>query len=434
MRVDSTKRFGRAGPLRMRPGFDSKRRVGYGSCIGESSLLSTRPLSLRVLGVMPGVTPDAGAERSILTLAPALLQAGIELHLALLTDRQTLVPQLEDLGVVIHDLSEARRLPGRVRALQDTVEGVAPALVHATLFEASQVAQLASVTAFRPKRVPLLVTWASTVYAAGASHGVRWGGLKYGTLRWWEVTLARVSRARYHAVTQGVADYNSRRLRVDVERIRVGERGRDGQALRAEAERGGSNLTRQDLGVGSNGRLILTIGRQDHAKAHDSLVRTFDRYAAEHPDDRLAIVGRTGTGTPALNHALKTLKHPDSVVVLGHRDDVPTLLAAADAEVCSSLMEGAAGALVEAMAIGTPVVSVPLDGLRGVLEDRRNARVVPLEGIPRALEELFSDPVATKQMTAAAQQEAGDRFSVERAATRLAEIYWWAALGKQSKP
>ena len=277
MRVDSTKRFGRAGPLRMRPGFDSKRRVGYGSCIGESSLLSTRPLSLRVLGVMPGVTPDAGAERSILTLAPALLQAGIELHLALLTDRQTLVPQLEDLGVVIHDLSEARRLPGRVRALQDTVEGVAPALVHATLFEASQVAQLASVTAFRPKRVPLLVTWASTVYAAGASHGVRWGGLKYGTLRWWEVTLARVSRARYHAVTQGVADYNSRRLRVDVERIRVGERGRDGQALRAEAERGGSNLTRQDLGVGSNGRLILTIGRQDHAKAHDSLVRTFDR-------------------------------------------------------------------------------------------------------------------------------------------------------------
>ena len=37
-------------------------------------------------------------------------------------------------------------------------------------------------------------------------------------------------------------------------------------------------------------------------------------------------------------------------------------------------------------------------------------------------------------MTAAAQQEADDRFSVERAATRLAEIYWWAALGKQSKP
>ena len=47
---------------------------------------------------MPGMTPDAGAERSLLALAPGLLNAGIELHLALLTDRQTLVPELEDLG------------------------------------------------------------------------------------------------------------------------------------------------------------------------------------------------------------------------------------------------------------------------------------------------------------------------------------------------
>ena len=307
---------------------------------------------------MPGITPDAGAERSLVALAPALRQAGIELHLALLTDRQALARPLEEMGVVIHDLSAAQRLPGRVRALQRTIAAVSPALVHATLFEATQVAQLASVTTVPSKRVPLLITWANTIYTPDASHGVRWGRAKYGLLRWWEVVLARAAQARYHAVTKGVADYNGRRLHVGPDRVRVGERGRDGAALRAAAE--DPSRVRQELNVGPSGRLILTVGRQDHQKGHDALVRIFDRYAAGHPEDRLAIAGRTGTGTPALDQALAALQHPDSVVVLGHRDDVPTLLAAADAVVCSSLREGAAGVLVEAMAMGTPVVSVPV--------------------------------------------------------------------------
>ena len=205
----------------------------------------------------------------------------------------------------------------------------------------------------------------------------------------------------------------------------MGERGRDGPALRAAAE--DPDRVRTEVDVGPGGRLILTVGRQDNQKAHDALVRTFDRYAAAHPGDRLVIAGRSGTGTSALNQALQTMEHPDSVVVLGHRDDVPTLLAAADAVVCSSLREGAAGVLVEAMAVGTPVVSVPLDGLRGVLVDGQNARVAQLAKFPETLEELFADPDATRRMTTAAQQEADERFSVERSADRLADIYRWAA-------
>ena len=380
---------------------------------------------MRVLAVMPGITPDAGAERSLVALAPALHQAGIELHLALLTDRQALAPSLEEMGVVIHDLSAAQGLSGRVRALQRTIAAVSPALVHATLFEATQVAQLASVTAVPSRRVPLLITWASTIYTPDASHGVRWGKAKYGLLRWWEVGLARAAKARYHAVTKGVADYNARRLHVGPDRVRVGERGRDGAALRAAAE--DPRRVRQELSVGPRGRLVLTVGRQDHQKGHDALVRVFDRYAAGHPEDRLAIAGRTGTGTPALNQALAALQHPDSVAVLGHRGDVPTLLAAADAVVCSSLREGAAGVLVEAMAMGTPVVSVPLEGLKDVLVDGFNARVVPLREFPETLARVFADHDATQRMTAAAQHEADDRFSVDRAGTRLADIYRWAA-------
>ena len=410
----------------MSSGCTCRSHIGYRLPIADlSSAMSPNRPTLRVLCVMPGMTPDAGAERSLLDLAPALRDAGIELHLAVLTDRQALIPSLQELGVVIHDLSTARRIDGRMAALRSTVEEVAPALVHATLFEAIHVAQLASIFNARSRRVPLLITWASTVYSPEASHGVRWGRTKYSILRWWEIVLARAARSRYHAVTQGVADYNRRRLLVSSDRVRVGERGRDGAALRRAV--GNPLLVRQEVGVGPSGRLIVNVGRQDLQKGQDALVRHFDRYAADHPDHRLAIVGRAGSGTAALTQALAKLEHPDSVVVLGHRDDVPTLIAAADAVVCSSLTEGAAGVLVEAMAIGTPVVSVPLEGLKDVLIDRQNARVVPLEGIPQALEEIFADADVTRQMTAAAQREASDRFSVDRAAGRLADIYFWAA-------
>ena len=93
---------------------------------------------------------------------------------------------------------------------------------------------------------------------------------------------------------------------------------------------------------------------------------------------------------------------------------------------CSSLREGAAGALIEAMALGTPVVSVPLAGLCGVLIDGQNARVAALADIPAVLEELFDDPEQVDRLTAAARSDADARFSVGRAAQQLANIYKWA--------
>ena len=49
---------------------------------------------------MPGLTPDAGAERSLVALAPLLTSAGVELHVAVLTERQAMVPELEEQGML----------------------------------------------------------------------------------------------------------------------------------------------------------------------------------------------------------------------------------------------------------------------------------------------------------------------------------------------
>ena len=127
-----------------------------------------------------------------------------------------------------------------------------------------------------------------------------------------------------------------------------------------------------------------------------------------------------------LEAAISAMRNPDVVTVLGHRDDVPALVAAADVAVCSSLKEGAAGSLIEAMALGTPIVSVPLIGLKDVLIDGKNARVAPLLDLATILEELFNDPMQVQRLTAAARSDAEGRFSIDGSAKRLGEIFEWA--------
>ena len=82
------------------------------------SLPPHNAVGLRVLAVMPGITPDAGAERSFVDVVAGLTEAGIELHLALLTDRHVLVPEVVAGGGTVHDLSSQTSLPRRVRALR----------------------------------------------------------------------------------------------------------------------------------------------------------------------------------------------------------------------------------------------------------------------------------------------------------------------------
>ena len=370
---------------------------------------------------MPGLTPDAGAERSLVALAPLLTSAGVELHVAVLTERQAMVPELEEQGIPVHDLSSARGIFQQVASLRALLRSISPDLVHATLFDASQRAQLASIGS----KIPVLITWANTDYTPDSGVGVRFGKTKYELYRCWEVILSRLTRPRYHAVTRGVAEHNGGRLKVDPRRIKVGERGRDAAGLQAAASDG--RAIREELGLSHAAKLVVAVGRQDHQKAHGALVAVFDGYASSHPEDRLAIAGRDGTGTDDLHAAIANADNPGSVLLLGHRDDIPSLIGEVDVVVCSSLKEGAAGTLIEAMALGTPIVSVPLVGMSDVLIDGRNCRVSDLSEFPAVLEELFDDPDQVARLTAVARSDAEDRFSVVRAALRLADIYAWAA-------
>lgn len=373
---------------------------------------------LKVLKVMPGVDPCAGAEQSFAVTAPSLIEQGVELHLAVFTDRQGLVPAFESAGGVVHDLSSSNSMPERYRRLRRVIDAVGPDVVHATLWDAAVPAQLAA----RRSRVPVLITWANVgSFARGDGSERSW---KLQLVHRADRLLARVSGAHFHAVTPGVAQLNAEGFGVPAERVHVVERGRP--TVDVTPETGASDALRRELGLAPADRVVLCVGRQEEQKDHVTLVRAAAVLAERHPEARVVLAGREGHASPRIGRAVAETGVGDRVVLLGHRDDVPALLDSADVFVLSSRYEGAAGSVIEAMRAGLPIVSTDVAGLRGILHDGDNAVVVPV-GDPQALAtgiaRVLDDSELAGRLGAGARTTFEDRFTLDRAVQGLHELY-----------
>lgn len=377
---------------------------------------------MRVLQVLPSVVAGGGAEQSLVMVAPFLRDEGITVHLAVLTDRQSLVPDIERIGVVVHDLSRSTSTWSRAVALRKVIRAVKPAVVHSTLYEADIPTRLASVRL----DVAVLSTWANTTYSSTRRRlepGV--GGWKRDVVRRIEAVTSRASRSWFHAVTDGVAADGMAALGADPSRVTVVERGRDPQAFPPRTDAGRAS-TRRRLGIEPEDIVITTVARQAHQKGHVHLLSAFERLTVDHPTARLLLVGPPGGASSAINQVLAQMSSRDRVTDLGERSDVADLVGASDVFVLASLAEGAAGALIEAMAVGTPIVVTDIEGLEGVVEHGRTAYLVrpgDAASLAQGLATTIAEPGAAAKRARNARDEFEARFSIGHAAQGLASLY-----------
>ena len=105
----------------------------------------------------------------------------------------------------------------------------------------------------------------------------------------------------------------------------------------------------------TGGALVVSMGRKDYPKGYWHLLKAFSLLAKKMPAARLAIVG---SGDFSEYEALaQGLGIREQVIFTGLKKNPFPWLAAADLYVGASLFEGFPNALVEAMALGTPVIS-----------------------------------------------------------------------------
>ena len=108
--------------------------------------------------------------------------------------------------------------------------------------------------------------------------------------------------------------------------------------------------------------VVMLVGNFTHAKGHDILLRAF----ALTKNMKLYLVGE-GKLQDEIKELARKLNIADRVYFLGNRQDVASLLASVDIYVQSSLWEGFGIAVVEAMAVGLPIIVSDVPSLSEVV-------------------------------------------------------------------
>jgi glycosyltransferase involved in cell wall biosynthesis len=133
---------------------------------------------------------------------------------------------------------------------------------------------------------------------------------------------------------------------------------------RVRATPGVRETMRRELAIGDS-FLWVTMGRLVPEKGHDLLLRALHSVRQTRPEVRM-VIGGDGPERQRLERLIADLDLRPSVTLLGFRRDVSSILAASDAFILSSHVEGLPMALIEAAAHRLPMVSTDVGGCREV--------------------------------------------------------------------
>lgn len=147
---------------------------------------------------------------------------------------------------------------------------------------------------------------------------------------------------------------------------------------------------RRELGVGSDQPLVVHVGNIRPGKGHDTLVDATAALLRHRPDVTVVSVGgeKYSGSLEKLRIRAREAGLEGALRFLGPRRDALAFIAAADVYVNPSEVEGLPVTILEAMALGRPVVATAVGGVPELLEDGENGMVVP-PGSPDALAEVI---------------------------------------------
>jgi glycosyltransferase involved in cell wall biosynthesis len=172
-------------------------------------------------------------------------------------------------------------------------------------------------------------------------------------------------------------------------------------------------------------RTIITVANLRREKNHETLLAAAAVLLRSRPHLRFQIVG-DGPRRAELEELSRARGLASHVEFLGHREDIPSLLAAADAFVLPSRSEAFPNGAIEAMAAGLPVVASNVGGLRDLIQSGRTGVLVPPgnpEALAGALQSLIDNPAGAEAIGRAARHEVQQRYSFERMIASFEDLY-----------
>ena len=172
-------------------------------------------------------------------------------------------------------------------------------------------------------------------------------------------------------------------------------------------------------------RVIGTIGRLVPQKSTRTLLQATPKLLAAEPSTRIIVVG-DGPLMPELKAEASELGIEKSVSFLGYSGDLVSIYSALDVFVLPSRYEGFPISLLEAMAMGTPVVATNIIGNTDALENGKNGLLVPYdspEDLASAILQLLSDDILRNALCENARKYVRECCTRDIFAARVESLY-----------
>ncbi|HEY7255623.1 MAG TPA: glycosyltransferase [Solirubrobacterales bacterium] len=348
---------------------------------------------LRVLMVIQNLRPG-GAERQLIALARGLARRGAEITVACMGAPDTDVGMLTEAGVEVVALGAESR-EKRLAAVPRLVRLARGAdVVQCTMWDASLWGRVAAVIA----RKPVIVSdhAADRAVQTSSSGAARRDWIARHNRALDRFTFATVACARTQVPLLEEEGVSPERIVYIPNGVPTGE-------LREAAQ---PPPTRADLGIPEDARVIIHVAQFRPEKNQAATYETVSRLREELGDVDAVFVGvGRAIKDPMERRAAEqgaTWAH-----FLGMRSDVPALFALADLAVLPSSADTMPLSLLEAMALGVPVVATDVGDVRGMVEGAGAGIVVPpddLDAFVEACRSVLADPELHARLSEAGRQ------------------------------
>lgn len=184
---------------------------------------------------------------------------------------------------------------------------------------------------------------------------------------------------------------------------------------------------RREFGIPGDALVVGKIARLFSLKGHDQLMDAAPEIVRRHPGVRFFLVG-DGVLYEHLRGRARDAGILDNFVFAGliPRERIPEMISAMDVLVHTSLREGLARVLPQALAMGKPCVSFDIDGAPEVVVQGETGYLVrpgDAEGLADAVSRLLDDPQARVRMGEAGRLRVDPAFRAETMVREIASVY-----------
>jgi glycosyltransferase involved in cell wall biosynthesis len=341
-----------------------------------------------------------GAEKLVLDLAKNLAPDKFEVQAAAVICGGPLREDFEKLGIAVKVFYKKSNLGLElIWPIYKYLKASQPDIVHTHLFGADTWGRIAAILA----RVPVIIS---------TEHNIN---LNQNRLKKIIKLILSWFTAEIIAVSFGVKDYAHKIEKIKAEKIEVIYNGIDLQKF----------IWRGYQPIKTDKIEAITVGRLAEQKGQQYLIEALPFILQEYPNFKLNIIG-----TGRLEHHLKNLAQSlgvfDHIKMWGERSDVSQILSTMDIFILPSLWEGLGLVILEAQAVGLPVLACKIPGVEEVVIDNQTGLLFSPKdprAISQAVAKIISQPELAKTVVEQSRKQVEAKFALQHMVSAYTNLY-----------